>query len=182
MLPVNHRWKPDGSGDVERIPGGPADELTPHQKQQVIGIQNTKFAISEYRDELNKMKTADYASPNARAKLESRYSAMILLSKEAFNLGVLNPNDRVILEEDVANPITFKGAILSKETLDEQTAQLDRIMGHMGDVSMQIRPQDAQKNTSAGAAASTPTRKIMTIKSGKDAGEYYQENGKWFKK
>ena len=31
-------------------------------------------------------------------------------------------------------------------------------------------------------APSAPAKKMMTIKSGKDAGEYYQENGKWFKK
>ena len=29
---------------------------------------------------------------------------------------------------------------------------------------------------------SAPARKVMTIKSGKDAGEYYQEGGKWYKK
>ena len=31
-------------------------------------------------------------------------------------------------------------------------------------------------------APRAPSRKAMTIKSGKDAGEYYQEGGKWFKK
>jgi hypothetical protein len=150
--PTGFRYKEDGT-TLEQIKGGPADELDAKQKAIVIGTQNTKDAIKEYRTKLNAMSTLDYAFPNKRAKLQTSYSAMLLLAKEAFNLGVLNPNDRVIMEEIIRNPLDLTSNVLTKETLDEQAATLDKMMDIMERNASQVRPQDAQATPSAPAAS-----------------------------
>jgi hypothetical protein len=175
--PTGFRYKEDGT-TLEQIKGGPADELDAKQKAIVIGTQNTKDAIKEYRTKLNAMSKFDYARPNARAKLQTSYSAMLLLAKEAFNLGVLNPNDRVIMEEIIRNPLDLTSTPLTKETLDEQAATLNKMMDIMERNASQVRPQDAQAQPSA----TVPAPETMTIPSGKHKGEYFKKDGEWLRK
>lgn len=101
------------------------------QKQQT-GVQNTKSAIAEYREALKGFGTTDILKPDARARMGTVYNNMMLQAKEAFNLGVLNGPDYMILQEVITNPASLKGGITSKEALDDQAKKLDEIMGRMG--------------------------------------------------
>ena len=96
-------------------------QITPKPSQAqnsiIMGADNTNKAADNYLKTLDTVKIEDSLSPNRRAKIMSQYSNMILQAKEAYNLGVLNPNDRVILEEIVKNPVSLEGSILDKETL-----------------------------------------------------------------
>ena len=175
--PAGFRYSEDGT-TLEAIKGGPADELDSKQKAIVIGVKNTKDAIKEYRTKLNAMSTIDYAFPNNRARLQTSYSAMLLLAKEAFNLGVLNPNDRVIMAEIIRNPLDLNSTFLTKDTLDEQGATLDKMMDIMERNASKVRPQDA--STTQPKAAAAP--ETMTVPSGKHKGEYFKKDGEWLKK
>ena len=176
--PTGFRYSEDGTR-LEQIKGGPADELDSKQKAIVIGTQNTKNAIKEYREKMNGMSTLEFYTPNSKALLKTDYAAMLLLAKEAFNLGVLNPNDRVIMEEIIKNPVDWTSALLSKETLDKQAATLDKMMDIMARNASQVRPQDAQAN---GAGKPTAAPETMTVPSGKHKGEYFKKDGEWLKK
>lgn len=101
------------------------------QKQQV-GVQNTKAAITEYKNALAGFAPSDIMKPDARARMGTVYNNMLLQAKEAFNLGVLNGPDYMILQEVITNPTTLKGGITSKEALNDQAVKLDEIMGRIG--------------------------------------------------
>lgn len=101
------------------------------QKQQV-GVQNTMAALTEYKDALKGFSLADIANPNARAKMGTVYNNALLQAKEAFNLGVLNGPDYMILQEVLTNPTSLKGGITSKEALNSQATKLEEIMGRIG--------------------------------------------------
>lgn len=103
-------------------------KLSEAQKKQVIGVQNTKNAIQEYRDQLKGFGITDLASPDARAAMGTKYNNMMLQAKEAYNLGVLNDQDFEVLQKVITDPASWKGAITSNEALDSQAAELDRIM------------------------------------------------------
>jgi hypothetical protein len=144
--PAGYRWKPDGGLDA--IPGGPADKLPESQQKQVVGAQNTRAAITAYREALKDFKTFDAASPNARAAMGTKYNNMMLQAKEAYNLGVLNGPDLEILTSVITDPRSFSGAMVDKAVLDKQASELDRIMQGIADVSSQRTPRG-----SSGAAA-----------------------------
>ena len=157
--PTGFRYSEDGTR-LEQIKGGPADELDAKQKAIVIGTQNTKNAIKEYREKVKGMSTLEFYTPNSKALLETDYAAMLLLAKEAFNLGVLNPNDRVIMEEIIKNTVNWKSALLTKETLDKQAATLDKMMDIMARNASEVRPQDALANGAAGKPTATLTKPV----------------------
>ena len=101
------------------------------QKQQ-IGVTNTQSAIKEYRDALKSMSPQDILQPNARARMGTIYNNMLLQAKEAYNLGVLNGPDYMILQQVITNPMSATGGITSKKALDDQAKKLDEIMGKVG--------------------------------------------------
>lgn len=116
------------------------------QKQQV-GVHNTRAALTEYRNALKDFAMTDIASPDARARMGTVYNNALLQAKEAFNLGVLNGPDYMILQQVLTNPASLKGGITSKKALDAQAEKLDEIMGRIG---QQIT------STQAGTPAPTP--------------------------
>ena len=101
------------------------------QKQQT-GVANTQSAIGEYRDALKKFSVTDLANPASRARMGTVYNNMLLQAKEAYNLGVLNGPDYMILQQVITNPASMTGALTSKKALDDQAAKLDEIMGKIG--------------------------------------------------
>jgi hypothetical protein len=128
--PSGYRTKPDGT--LEAIPGGPATKPSEAQEKQLNGVQNLKSGIEEYRSELKKFTVSDLASPDARARMGTKYNNMLLQAKEAYNLGVLNGPDYQILQSVITDPRSFSGAITSKKALDEQAVELSRIMTGIG--------------------------------------------------
>ena len=118
------------------------------QKQQT-GVQTTKAAITEYRDALKKFDIVDLANPAARARMGTVYNNMLLQAKEAYNLGVLNGPDYMILQEVITNPASMTGAITSKKALDDQARKLDEIMGKVGATVSQVQSGQVTQNRRA---------------------------------
>lgn len=138
-LPVGYRWTQDG--DLTPIKGGPADKLPEKQQNTVVGAQNLRGAIAEYRTQLQGWSKTDLARPDARAAMGTKYKNMMLQAKEAYNLGVLNGPDLAILESVITDPVSFTGAITSKAALDKQAAELDRIISKIERVASQRDPR-----------------------------------------
>jgi len=101
------------------------------QEKQVIGVQNTRNAIGEFRNELSNFTRLDTLKPTERARIETKYRNMLMQAKEAYNLGVLNGPDLAILEQIIYNPTSMKGVVVGKEAIDAQASELDRIMGNI---------------------------------------------------
>ena len=153
--PAGYRWAADGKS-LEAIPGGPATKIPEAQQKQVVGVNNLKNAITEYRNALSGFGLLDMANPNARAKMGTIYNNMMLQAKEAFNLGVLNGPDYSILQEVVTNPTSLKAGLVSKEALDAQAAKLDEIMTKVGQVA------STSVHTTPGGATPPPAPKVDT--------------------
>jgi hypothetical protein len=100
-------------------------------QKQITGVQNTRNAIQEFRNELSNFSRLDLLKPKDRARIESKYQNMLLQAKEAYNLGVLNGPDLTILEGIIYNPTKLKGAVIGKEGIDAQASELDRIMANI---------------------------------------------------
>lgn len=157
--PPGYRWTPEGT--LAAIPGGPGDKLPESQQKQLVGVNNLSNAITEYRKELEGFGKLDSLSPDARARMGTKYNNMMLQAKEAYNLGVLNGPDFDILQSVITDPRSLKGAITSKKALDTQASELDRIMQGVGNVSSKARqpqqsgqpsiPQAAPRNIPQGA-------------------------------
>lgn len=101
-------------------------------QKQITGVETTKDAIKEYRAALKNWSASDIVNPNARAKMGTIYNNMLLQAKEAYNLGVLNGPDYMILQQVITNPASLTGGITSKSALDEQAKKLDELMGRVG--------------------------------------------------
>lgn len=102
-------------------------------QKQLTGVSTLKDAIGEYRNTLKNWNAADIANPNARAKMGTVYNNMMLQAKEAYNLGVLNGPDYMILQQVITNPASLMGGITSNKALDEQAQKLDEIMGRVAE-------------------------------------------------
>ena len=129
--PAGFRWNVDRTA-LEAIPGGPATNMSEAQVKQVIGVNNTRDAITQYREALKGWSLADMANPNARGRMGTVYKNMLLQAKEAYNLGVLNGPDYEILQQVITDPTNWRAGIMTKAALDDQAAKLDEIMGRVG--------------------------------------------------
>lgn len=142
--PPGYRWTPQGT--LSAIPGGPGDKLPEAQQKQVVGVNNLSNAIAEYRDQLKGFGAIDFAKPDARAVMGTKYNNMMLLAKEAYNLGVLNGPDFEILQSVITDPRSARGVFTSKDALDKQASELDRIMQKVAQVSGAARqPQQTSQ-------------------------------------
>lgn len=172
--PAGYRWKPDGS--LESIPGGPGDKLPESQQKQVVGVNNLSSAISEYRTELAGFGGWSKLSPDDRAKMGTKYNNMMLQAKEAYNLGVLNGPDLEILTNVITDPRSAKAILLSKDALDTQASELDRMMQGVGKVSGQAKqPQNKPGATGNGAS---PGKGGLTAEEQKELAELRKRLGK----
>jgi len=142
-------WNKEGTLQ-KFIPGGPADPavkaLPEKQQSQLVGVNNTREAIGNYRDKLKTIKTIDYLQPDKYADMGTAYNNMMLQAKEAYNLGVLSGPDLDVLYSIVTDPMSARGIITSKGALDRQADELDKIFNKMGNVSGDARqPQQEGK-------------------------------------
>lgn len=142
--PPGYRWTPDGS--LSAIPGGPGDKLSESQNKQVLGVQNLRNAITEYRDALKSFPATGVISPDQRARMGTYYNNMMLQAKEAYQLGVLNGPDLDILTSVITDPRSVKGMITSKSALDQQAGNLDQLMQKIGETSSVVRPRMNKEN------------------------------------
>jgi hypothetical protein len=137
------------------------------ENKQIIGVQNTRNAITEFRAELNNFSRLDSLKPKDRARIETKYRNMLMQAKEAYNLGVLNGPDLAILEQIIYNPTTVKGMVIGKEGIDAQAAELDRIMAN---IKTTVQTRGAPLPTPAQPAAPTPKQNEVPVPSAPPAG------------
>jgi hypothetical protein len=137
--PPGYTWQ--GPGQLSFIPGGPGDPalkpLGETQQKMLVGANNTISSITDYVDALEKFNISGILNPNELARIQPKYANMKMQAKEAYNLGVLNPNDNVILEQIFTDPVSVKGVITSKNALKEQAKELQRIMGNIAATAAQ---------------------------------------------
>jgi hypothetical protein len=103
--------------------------VTGEAAKQVTGAINTISAIDDLRNLVSEATRTGIVSPEQRAKIDAAKNTMNLLSKEAYNLGVLNGPDLSLINSltvDFNNP---KSLLLSKETLDKLLEKQRNIMG-----------------------------------------------------
>lgn len=103
--------------------------LTGEPAKQVTGAVNTIQAIDDYRKILSDYSKLSSLSPEQRTNLSSAYNTMILQSKEANALGVLNGQDYEILKTLVPNPNDVKNLLVSNDVLNQQAAKQRDFMG-----------------------------------------------------
>jgi hypothetical protein len=96
--------------------------------KQTAGIKNLNTAINEYKDALATWSNAQQFNPAARAKMGTLYNNMMLQAKEAYNLGVLNGPDYMILTQTITNPMSAMGTVTPNTALAEQATTLARLM------------------------------------------------------
>lgn len=105
--------------------------LTGEPAKQVTGAVNTIGAIDNYRKILSDYSKLSSLSPEQRANLSSAYNTMILQSKEANALGVLNGQDYEILKSLSPNPNDISNMLVSNKVLSEQAAKQRDFMGNV---------------------------------------------------
>lgn len=103
--------------------------LTGEASKQVRGAVNTIEAIDEYRKLLGDYSKLSSLSPEQRSNLTSAYNTMILQSKEANALGVLNGQDYNILTSLAPNPNNIKNLLVSNDVLNKQAEKQRNFMG-----------------------------------------------------
>lgn len=119
------------TGQIQPLPEGASRKMSESEQKQITGVQNTRNAISEFRNELGNFSRLDSLKPKDRARIETKYRNMLMQAKEAYNLGVLNGPDLAILEQIIYNPTSVKGMVIGKEGIDAQAQELDRIMANI---------------------------------------------------
>jgi hypothetical protein len=119
--------------------GRKPEKPTAESLKQTTGVANLRTAISTYKDALQGFGALDILNPAARARIGTAYNNMLLQAKEAYNLGVLNGPDYMILQEVITNPTSMTGAITPKTALNDQLAQLDRIMSGVGETVQAVQ-------------------------------------------
>lgn len=145
--------------------------LTGEPAKQVTGAVNTIGAIDNYRKILSDYSKLSSLSPEQRANLSSAYNTMILQSKEANALGVLNGQDYEILKSLSPNPNDISNMLVSNKVLSEQAAKQRDFMGNVvvnaygihqkripDYVANKIKPleDDVRQPTSSGNVKLTP--------------------------
>ena len=177
--PPGYRWGPvdeEGLPTLVPITGGPAEKLGETQVKQVVGVQNTRNAIAEYRGAIKNFGLIDMANPNARAKMGTIYNNMMLQAKEAYNLGVLNGPDYMILQSVVTDPTSVKAGIISRKALDAQAAKLDEIMQRIG---LTVGAASKQRKSGSPGGPALPAGEVQARKKIGDV-EFVRINGQWY--
>jgi hypothetical protein len=103
--------------------------LSGEPAKQVTGAVNTIQAIDDYRKILSDYSKLSSLSLEQRTNLSSAYNTMILQSKEANALGVLNGQDYEILKTLIPNPNDIKNLLVSNDVLNQQASKQRDFMG-----------------------------------------------------
>jgi hypothetical protein len=96
--------------------------------KQMSGIANVSTAIDNYLQRLKSWSNFDLANPAARAEIGTAYNNTMLQLKEAYNLGVLNGPDYMILTTTLTDPTSLVGAITPNKAIEAQSVQLRKVL------------------------------------------------------
>lgn len=139
--PTGYRWKADGSGHLEAIPGGPGDKSAaagggpgkiPAEVQRMnIAMRSLKQGLNEYETELrrfNPRNPGDQISPEARARIQSLVADLQLQFKEAQALGALAGPDIELINKALASPTSLQGASFGRDGLYAQLGEVRKAL------------------------------------------------------
>jgi len=94
-----------------------AKPLTGEAEKKVTGAKLYQDVLEDYQNFIKDLSPKDIANPQTRAKVQSLYSQVKLVGKDANTLGVLNGGDERILDSLVPNFNNPRSLILTKETI-----------------------------------------------------------------
>ncbi|WP_148661726.1 hypothetical protein [Roseateles chitosanitabidus] len=136
--PTGYRWKNDGTGGLEAIPGGPADKTGPGQKQIPAEVARMNVALRSLDQGLNEYETLlknfnprnpkDQFTPKSRAQIESLVADLQLQFKEAQALGALAGPDIELINKSLASPASLQGASFGREGLMAQLGEVRKAL------------------------------------------------------
>jgi hypothetical protein len=94
-----------------------AKPLAGEAEKKVTGAKLYQDVLEDYQNFIKDLSPKDIANPQTRAKVQSLYSQVKLVGKDANTLGVLNGGDERILDSLVPNFNNPQSLILTKETI-----------------------------------------------------------------
>jgi hypothetical protein len=111
---------------------GPKPEKpTESYLREAKGIANTNDALNNLKQRINNFTPSDMVDPSRRSEITQLSKTVALLSKEMFNLGVLNGGDLTILEQVIPNPVAFNQGLVPIETIKKNLNQATKIVNQM---------------------------------------------------
>lgn len=121
---------------------GPMPEKPPESYyKEVKGVINTNDAINNLKQIVSNFTSADMVNPARRAEIDTAHKTAILLSKEMFNLGVLNGGDQKILEQVIPDPIAFSKGLVPIETIRKNLDAASNVVSRMNNTLSRVHKQ-----------------------------------------
>lgn len=137
--PPGYRWT--GDGNLEPIRGGPATKPPIEYTKQQTGIQSTVGALESYKKALEGFGLSDMLSPDKRAGIGTLHNNALLQMKEAYNLGVLNGPDYMLMLKSLTDPTSMQGVAMSREGMNNQIDLISSAIKKIGETSAAVHNQ-----------------------------------------
>lgn len=150
--PAGYRWGP--SGNLEAIPGGPANQPSVDFRKQQSGVANTVKALQDYKDALSTFNPADALDLQKRSQLQTLHTNAAMQLKEAYNLGVLNGPDYALITKALTDPMSMRGLAMGRGGLRDQADTLTNAIETIGRETARVNNQPVP----GGASPSAPKR------------------------
>ena len=133
---------PTGRNAAGLVPVGvrPEKPDTSYYKE-VKGVINTNDAINELKKMVINFTPTDMLNPARRAEIDTAHKTAVLLSKEMFNLGVLNGGDQKILEQVIPDPIAFSKGLVPIETIRKNLDAASNVVSRMNNTLSRVHKQ-----------------------------------------
>ena len=109
--------------------------------KEVKGVINTNDAINNLKQMVSNFTTADMVNPARRAEIDTAHKTAVLLSKEMFNLGVLNGGDQKILEQVIPDPVAFSKGLVPIETIRKNLDAASNVVNRMNNTLSRVHKQ-----------------------------------------
>ena len=108
---------------------------------------------------------ADMLNPARRAEIDTAHKTAVLLSKEMFNLGVLNGGDQKILEQVIPDPIAFSKGFVPIETIRKNLDAASNVASRMNATLSKVHKQPlVQLDTIKPNEPNTPPPPIQSFR------------------
>jgi hypothetical protein len=125
-------FQPNKGGGAPTIVPGVTPKAPEGYSKQKSGISSVVDSMESYKKALTNIGgRLDRLTPSKRLELGTQYNNLMLQAKEAYNLGVLNGPDYMILQQVIKNPLDPTSLIYSAEDLKKQVDVFNEVMGRV---------------------------------------------------
>ena len=121
--------------------GPKPEKATESYLKEVKGVINTNDAINNLKQMVINFTPSDMVNPSRRAEIDTAHKTAVLLSKEMFNLGVLNGGDQKILEQIIPDPIAFSKGLVPIETIRKNLDAASNVVNRMNQTLSRVHKQ-----------------------------------------